>query len=150
MEELVWNTRLRMRRGVGVAGSGVVCKWQDYHVGVRQDVMTLEQIFLKFLVPNPILIPMAVPRLSYHRSCAASILIASLNYQRRKEERNTLNLLTRLIFKIWGFHCCHYEECRLLSVTQCGCSRNRHFGETYHLQHQGDKNQQARNNVSNN
>jgi hypothetical protein len=31
-----------------------------------------------------------------------------------------------------------------------GSCKNRHFGGTYHLHHQGDKNRQARNNVSGN
>jgi hypothetical protein len=35
-------------------------------------------------------------------------------------------------------------------VTPCGPSKNRHFGGTYCLHHQGDKNRQARNNVSSN
>jgi hypothetical protein len=35
-------------------------------------------------------------------------------------------------------------------VTPCGSCKNRRFGETYHLHHQGDKNRQARNKVSNN
>jgi hypothetical protein len=35
-------------------------------------------------------------------------------------------------------------------VMLCGSCRSRRFGGTYCLQHQGDKNRRARNNVSNN
>jgi hypothetical protein len=37
----------------------------------------------------------------------------------------------------------------LSDVTPCGSCMNRRFGGTYCLYHQGDKNQRARNNVSN-
>jgi hypothetical protein len=33
-------------------------------------------------------------------------------------------------------------------VTQCGSYKNRRFGGSYRLHHQGEKNQRARNNVS--
>jgi hypothetical protein len=35
-------------------------------------------------------------------------------------------------------------------VTPCGSCKNRRFGETYRLYHQGDNNRRARNNVSSN
>jgi hypothetical protein len=35
-------------------------------------------------------------------------------------------------------------------VTSCGSCKNRRFEGIYRLRHQGDKNQRARNNVSNN
>jgi hypothetical protein len=35
-------------------------------------------------------------------------------------------------------------------VTQCGSCKNRRFGGTYRLHHQGDKNRPTRNNVSSN
>jgi hypothetical protein len=35
-----------------------------------------------------------------------------------------------------------------LDVTRCGRCRNRRFGGPYHLNHPGDKNRRARNNVS--
>jgi hypothetical protein len=38
----------------------------------------------------------------------------------------------------------------LLNVTTCDSCKNRRFGGTYHLYHQGEKNQQARNSVSSN
>jgi hypothetical protein len=35
-------------------------------------------------------------------------------------------------------------------VMLCGSCKNQRFGGTYHLHHQGDKNRQARNNISSN
>jgi hypothetical protein len=37
-----------------------------------------------------------------------------------------------------------------LDVTPCGRCKNRRFGGTYRLHHQGDKNRRARNNVKSN
>jgi hypothetical protein len=45
-----------------------------------------------------------------------------------------------MLCKIWGFHGGDHEECRLLGVTPCDSSKNRVFGGTQHLHHQGDKN----------
>jgi hypothetical protein len=45
--------------------------------------------------------------------------------------------------KIWGFRSCDY-------VAPCGSCKNRRFGGTHHLHHQGEKNRRARNNVSSN
>jgi hypothetical protein len=42
------------------------------------------------------------------------------------------------------------EECCLRNMTQCGSSKNRRFRGMYHLQHQRDKDQKSRNNVSSN
>jgi hypothetical protein len=47
---------------------------------------------------------------------------------------NTRDLLKNVVF--WD-------------VTSCGSCKNRRFGGTYHFRCQGDKNQRARNNVSN-
>jgi hypothetical protein len=50
--------------------------------------------------------------------------------------------------KIWGFHSGDYEEWCLWVVTPCGSCKNRRFGGTWPLLHQGDKNRWTRNNTS--
>jgi hypothetical protein len=40
------------------------------------------------------------------------------------------------------------KNCDFRDVTKCGSSKNRCFGRTYRLHHQGGKNRRVRNNVS--
>jgi hypothetical protein len=49
-----------------------------------------------------------------------------------------------MLCKIWSFHGGDYEECRLCDVTPCDSCKNRSFGGTYSLHHQGDMNRRAR------
>jgi hypothetical protein len=59
------------------------------------------------------------------------------------------NLLSsRLLFKNVKIRI--YKNAVFWDVTPCGSYKNQHFGGTYRLHHQADKNQQARNNVSSN
>jgi hypothetical protein len=52
--------------------------------------------------------------------------------------------------KIWGFHGSYYEECRLLGCDAVWPLWELTFRGMYHLHHQSEKNQRARNNVSTN
>jgi hypothetical protein len=40
------------------------------------------------------------------------------------------------------------ENAVVWDVTSCGCCKNQRFGGAYRVQHQGEKNQRARNNVN--
>jgi hypothetical protein len=53
-----------------------------------------------------------------------------------------------MLCKIWGIHGSDYEECCLLNVTPCASCKNWHFGGTYRLHHQRDKDRRGRHNVS--
>jgi hypothetical protein len=43
-----------------------------------------------------------------------------------------------MLCKIWGFHGCDYEECRSLRYGNVWLCKNRRFGVTYRLHHQGE------------
>jgi hypothetical protein len=55
-----------------------------------------------------------------------------------------------ILCKICGFHGGDYENVIFWDVTLRGCCKNLHFGGSYRIHHQGDKNGFARNNVSRN
>jgi hypothetical protein len=85
----------------------------------------------------------------YGGDCKECRLLGYKNPIRSSQETHNFSATetSRLMLcKIWGFHGSDYEEC-LLDVTPCGSGKNRRFGGTYLLHHQGDKNQQARNNA---
>jgi hypothetical protein len=51
---------------------------------------------------------------------------------------------------LYGEHKMVMKNVLFWDVMPCGSCKNRRFRGTYHLHHQGEKNQQARNNVSSN
>jgi hypothetical protein len=55
-----------------------------------------------------------------------------------------------MLYKVWDFHAVTMRSAVFWDVTLCGSCKNRDFGGTYHLYHQGEKNWRARNNVSSN